>query len=68
MRTGGLLDLVPQWFRTRWPLRRFYWQEGELAEAEERAQWMGVSLGEVSDGADTSGERVEGGVGSGDPV
>ncbi len=66
MRTAGVLDLVPQWLRVRWPLRRFYWQEEELAEAEERAQWKGLLFREVSNGADTSDERVEGGVGSGD--
>ena len=41
-----VLDLVPMWFRSRWPLRRFYWQAEELEEIkrgvrEVRAQWFG---------------------------
>lgn len=27
------LDFVPHWFRTRWPLKRFYWQPEEVKQA-----------------------------------
>ncbi len=31
------LDRVPHWFRTRWPLRQYYWQQEELDAANARA-------------------------------
>lgn len=33
-----MLDLIPRWFRTRWPLKRFYWQQEELDAAEREAK------------------------------
>lgn len=35
-----LLGVVPRPFRSRWPLRRFYWQADELADARRRADEM----------------------------
>ena len=32
------LDLIPRWFRSRWPLRRYYWQPEEIAQAREEAR------------------------------
>lgn len=38
------LDQVPIWFRSRWPLRRFYWQAEDLEalvhDATSLAEWM----------------------------
>jgi len=33
-----ILDLVPAWFRTRWPLRKFFWQTEEIEAAFKRAE------------------------------
>ena len=40
-----LLDLVPMWFRTRWPLRRFYWQAEDLAAARAKAKTFWKDMG-----------------------
>jgi hypothetical protein len=42
-----LFELVPMWFRTRWPLKRFYWQQEEIEEAKEKAKEVGHALGFV---------------------
>lgn len=44
-RLAWLAELVPLWLRSRWPLRRFYWQEEELVLARERAREVGAALG-----------------------
>ncbi len=40
------LDLVPRFLRTRWPLRRYYWQTEELEAVRERAEALGKRLRE----------------------
>ncbi len=45
MRLRWMFDLVPMWFRTHGPLKRFYWQEDELREARKRAREVAESLG-----------------------
>ena len=33
-----LLELVPMFFRTRWPLKKYYWQVEELDAARQKAE------------------------------
>ena len=43
-----LQGFVPRLLRSRWPLRGLYWQAGELAEAQERAELLrGLLTGEA---------------------
>lgn len=44
-RLAWLADRVPMWFRTRWPLKRFYWQKEELDAAQDRAKQMAELFG-----------------------
>lgn len=33
-----ILDRVPMWLRTRWPMKRFYWQADEITNIERNAE------------------------------
>lgn len=35
---NSLLDYVPMYFRSRWPLKRFYWQPEEIEDAKLMAE------------------------------
>ena len=39
-----VLCRVPRWFRSRWPLKRFYWQADELARAHRKGQELAKQL------------------------
>lgn len=34
-----LLRLIPSWLRTRWPLKRFYWQQEEIDASRKSPFW-----------------------------
>ena len=38
-------NLVPLWFRTRWPMNRYYWQKEDLERAARRAKEITEALG-----------------------
>lgn len=33
-----LLDLAPIFFRTKWPMKRFYWQKEDIEQAEKKSR------------------------------
>ena len=39
-----LLERVPRCLRSRWPLRRFYWQADEIRRAEREAETLRTEL------------------------
>jgi hypothetical protein len=39
-----LLDLVPEFFRDKWPMKRFYWQEEQIERAKKRAKEISETL------------------------
>jgi len=40
-----ILDRLPHCLRSRWPLRRFYWQADEIESAEREAERLRTELG-----------------------
>jgi hypothetical protein len=40
-----LFNLVPQWFRTRFPLKAFYWQKEEIEEMKRLGKEMAKTFG-----------------------
>lgn len=40
----AVLKLVPKWFRSRWPMKRYYWQPEDLREAARKASELSNKL------------------------
>lgn len=39
-----LSNLVPMWFRDKWPMKRFYWQQEDFDRADKYAKELSERL------------------------
>ncbi len=49
MKERWWLDLVPRWFRFRWPLKRYYWQPQEIEESKREANRLREQAALIAD-------------------